>query len=288
MSNIIECIQNIGNISGKKSYEVFKIIKPHLIREFTSFLDSRRVDSRGCKRTVNLDLFFEAVFAVCDNSLKMCNLEKSCSINKSTYYKYLTLLRHQQFFENINKIVINQLRPKETISYTMIDTMTMKSMDGSVGLGRNPTDRGRKGLKCSTITDDKGIIHSAILAPANQHDSKLLVPTFEASVTDLTGQTCYADSGYAGSKYISRVNRLCHINLISKPKKTRAPGVMSHTLSPQQMIDLQQRRHRIERSNQNIRNFRGLMIKYSKTISTYQTYLFLAILCTNIYLLVTS
>jgi len=49
-------------------------------------------------------------------------------------------------------------------------------MDGHDGLGRNPTDRGRQGGKCSTMVDNNGVIHSVILTSANQHDATLLIP----------------------------------------------------------------------------------------------------------------
>ena len=127
MNNMIEIIQNLGRIIGKKSYEVFTAIKPHLIQEFNSLLESQRTDKRGRKKGINLNLFFEAMFIMCDNNLKMCHLKKCCGIAKSTYFK---ILSDNQFFEKINETVINQFRPKETIAYVICDSMTVKSMDG--------------------------------------------------------------------------------------------------------------------------------------------------------------
>ena len=138
------------------------------------------------------------------------------------------------------------------------------------------------------MLNHQGVIHSAYLAPANQHDARIMPPTVEASVTDLRGKTCYADSGYAGKNYIKRIHQSCQINLVSRPKKTRNPTVMSHTLSPIQTLMLQKHRNLIERINQNIRNFRSLMIKHVKKIDTYRTYLFLAIMCINIHMITSA
>lgn len=285
MVNIIDSILNLNIHTGKKFLEVYHGIKEYLIQEFTAILEQRKTDPRGRKRSVDLDKFFESMFAVCDNSLKTSNIQPYFGIPKSTYYKYFKVIVETNFFENVNKMIVNSFVPKEDVLYTITDTYTFKSMDGHDGLGRNPTDRGRRGGKCSTIVDNIGVIHSAVLSPANTHDAKLLAPTIEASVTDLTGKIMYADSGYAGAKYIGKINRACRINLISKPKKTRKIGVMSHSLSPEQTLHLQKRRNLIERINQNMRNFRGLMIKYFKQMTTYKTYLFLAILCINIYMI---
>jgi len=286
MSNIIDIIKNLNIHSERKLLDVYRGIQSYLIEEFTTIMNQRKMDPRGRKRIVNLNQFFEAMFAVCDNSLKLSNIQTYCGIPKSTYCRYFKIIKETNFFERINQLFVNSMAPMESIVYTITDSYTFKSMDGHDGLGRNPTDRGRKGGKCSMIVDNLGVIHSAILSSANTHDAKLLPPTIKASVTDLTGKIMYADSGYAGSEYIRRINQSCHINLISKPKKTRRIGVMSHSLSSEQTIHLKKRRNLIERINQNIRNFRGLMIKYLKQMDSYKTYLFLVILCINIYMVV--
>ena len=46
------------------------------------------------------------------------------------------------------------------ILYLITDTFTVKSMDGSEGLGRSCTDRGRKGLKVSLICDQNLVTHA--------------------------------------------------------------------------------------------------------------------------------
>jgi len=46
-------------------------------------------------------------------------------------------------------------------------------MDGSQGLGRNPFDRGRKGLKVSLICDQKLVTYAVHVAGANIYDAKI-------------------------------------------------------------------------------------------------------------------
>jgi hypothetical protein len=50
---------------------------------------------------------------------------------------------------------------------------------GGEKAGRNPVDRGKSGTKRSTAVDAKGIPLSTVAAPANHHDSPLLVETLE-------------------------------------------------------------------------------------------------------------
>jgi len=49
----------------------------------------------------------------------------------------------------------------------------VKSIDGSQGFGRNPTDRGRKGLKVSLICDKNLVTHAVHVVGANIHDAKI-------------------------------------------------------------------------------------------------------------------
>jgi hypothetical protein len=193
-----------------------------------------------------------------------------------------------KFLENIYKEFIKIYTENQTVSYLITDTFTVKSMDGSEGLGRSCTDRGRNGLKVSLICDQNLVTHAIHLESANRHDSKILIPTIHDSISNLKGKCCLADAGYAGSKYISTVEKQTGIRLLSKPKKTNNKLKMSHYVSPQESDMIQKNRNNIERLNGNIRNFRGLMIKYTKKISTYKTLLFVALLSITCYMIIIS
>lgn len=60
-----------------------------------------------------------------------------------------------------------------------VDGCITKARCGGEGAGRSPVDRGKQGLKRSTAVDPNGIPLGAIAAPANRHDSPLLVPALE-------------------------------------------------------------------------------------------------------------
>jgi hypothetical protein len=52
---------------------------------------------------------------------------------------------------------------------------------GGEKAGPSPVDRGKRGLKRSMAVDASGIPLGSVSAPANRHDSPLLIPTMEAS-----------------------------------------------------------------------------------------------------------
>ncbi len=64
-----------------------------------------------------------------------------------------------------------------------VDGCITKAPCGGEKAGKSPVDRGKQGIKRSTMVDANGIPLSAVCAPANRHDSPLLAPTLEALET---------------------------------------------------------------------------------------------------------
>jgi hypothetical protein len=85
------------------------------------------------------------------------------------------------------------------LSEVAVDYCITKAPCGGEEAGRNPVDRGKQGIKRSTAVDAEGILIGSVTAPANRHDSPLLVPTLEhasASVgAMLDGTSVYLDRG---------------------------------------------------------------------------------------------
>jgi Transposase DDE domain len=66
-------------------------------------------------------------------------------------------------------------------SEVAVDCCVTKAPCGGEKAGRSPVDRGKRGIKRSMAVDASGIPLGAVSAPANRHDSPLLVPTLEAA-----------------------------------------------------------------------------------------------------------
>jgi hypothetical protein len=86
------------------------------------------------------------------------------------------------------------------LSDVAVDGCITKAPCGGEQAGRSPVDRGKQGLKRSTMVDGEGIPLGTLAAPANRHDSPLLVPTLEhasASVGALPEEaSVHLDRGY--------------------------------------------------------------------------------------------
>jgi transposase len=80
-----------------------------------------------------------------------------------------------------------------------VDGCLTKAPCGGQVAGRNPTDRGKLGIKRSTLTDAGGLPLGVVSAPANRHDSPLLAPTLDVlkHLEPLPERTCvHLDAGY--------------------------------------------------------------------------------------------
>lgn len=80
-----------------------------------------------------------------------------------------------------------------------VDGCITKAPAGGEMAGRSPVDRGKQGIKRSTVVDANGMPLGAIAAPAHRHDSPLLAPTLDT--LDVLGplpatMTVHLDRGY--------------------------------------------------------------------------------------------
>ena len=110
-----------------------------------------------------------------------------------------------------------------------VDCCITKAPCGGEKAGRSPVDRGKQGTKRSTAVDARGIPLGTITAPANQHDSPLLVVTLEragASVGGLPeGTSVHLDRGYDSELTRERLERrglLAEISRKGKPAPLQA------------------------------------------------------------------
>jgi transposase len=86
------------------------------------------------------------------------------------------------------------------LSNVAVDGCITKAPCGGEKAGRSPVDRGKQGTKRSTAVDAVGMPLGTITAPANRHDSPLLVPTLTRASDSVGGlpqeARVHLDRGY--------------------------------------------------------------------------------------------
>lgn len=93
-----------------------------------------------------------------------------------------------------------------------VDGCITKAPCGGEKAGKSPVDRGKQGIKRSTAVDGRGIPIGGVSAPANRHDSPLLVPTLERARASVGGlpdlASVHLDRGYDSSLTRERLKEL--------------------------------------------------------------------------------
>ena len=178
------------------------IIEP-IFEQFCALLPEREVDVHplGCHRNRVPDrLVFDKLVQVLVFGCAYERIaDRSCSAT--------TLRRRRD--EWISSGAMEKLRQMVLEAYdrmiglelsdVAVDCCITKAPCGGQRAGRSPVDRGKQGIKRSTLVDANGIPIGAMTAPANRHDSPLLgktLDTLEVLGSLPEQMSVYLDRGY--------------------------------------------------------------------------------------------
>ena len=138
--------------------------------------------------------------------------------------------------------------------------------------GKNPTDRGKLGVKRSTLIDGRGVPLAVAVDGANVPDQKLVATTLDGipierpEPTPKEPQHLCLDKGYAGEPVDREVRQRgyephvpCKANEAPKPKHRRGKA----------------RRWKVERTHSWLNRARRLLIRWEKKVANYIGFLHL-------------
>lgn len=147
-----------------------------------------------------------------------------------------------------------------------IDGAMTKAPLGGEATGRNPTDRGKKGVKRSLLTEGNGIPIGVAVDGANRHDKKMTEKTLESMVVERpdpeeTEQNICLDKGYDYKdirELLAEWGYTAHIKTRGEEKKEKEtiPGYRA-------------RRWVVERTHSWMNRFRRLLIRWEKKVGNY-------------------
>ena len=148
---------------------------------------------------------------------------------------------------------------------------------GGKKTGKNPTDRGKRGVKRSTLTDQKGIPIGVVVAGANRHDVKLFQATLESIPIDRPGVKKYhkqhlcLDAGYVGDEVKDLAEKFGY-TLHVRGRGDEARDLKRGTGE-------KARRWVVERTHSWLNRFRRILIRWEKKSANYIAMLHLACAC---------
>jgi putative transposase len=192
---------------------------------------------------------------------------------KSTIYDNFAKWTSDKIFRNTWEDLINEYQERidydVNLTLQIIDTTTIKSINGYNCIGKNPTDRGRNATKLSLSVDKVGTPIGYCLAEASIHDSKLFEPTLKATILKSNKRvTLLADKGYSSNKS-KQIAKKYGMNLICPNKKNFRKPIFKKDVKSK-------KRYIVEASNSWIKQFRRLRLRYDGDIINYESFVLLA------------
>ncbi len=166
------------------------------------------------------------------------------------------------------------------LSRAIVDSASVRALKGGWHTGRNPTDRGKQGVKRHIVTDANGIPLLVHTGRANQRDEQLLEPLLLSlpTIPDALGQprskpeAVQGDRGYGFPWTILAVLAMGIVSLLAPRGKDQPHG-----------SGLGKTRYVVERTLAWLGNFRRLKLCYERKGMHFQSFNVLAacVVCAN-------
>ena len=204
----------INYLSEKISYQSFQRVKPTIIEILEKYLQNKTTSKHsGRKRTFDLNLFLDAIFQLLDNGDKSVWLKTHNQRIAGSYKRYLRLLKDS----NALQIAFDLILEKESEPFKLFaDSFIVKSIDGSQGVGPNPTDRFRNGIKCGLLIDERGVIWRSAIVTANKSENAVLNQLLKKPFK--TSKAVFTDAGFCFKPDAHAEFRKNGIRVVTKPK----------------------------------------------------------------------
>src|SRR3954454_21218509 len=183
---------------------------------------------------------------------------------------------HRRFQEWIQAGVCAAFWREGLLSYDAVNGIdwTWLALDGAMGkaplgkekTGRNPTDRGKRGVKRSVLTDGRGVPLAAGIDGANRNDHKLMRQTIEAipverpEPTPDQPQNLCLDKGYD----YAEPRALAEESGFTLHLRTRGKEITA-----KRHAQAKARRWVVERTHSWLHRFRAILIRWNKKPANY-------------------
>lgn len=198
-----------------------------------------------------------------------------CS-SSSTHRRFIEWVEAGVFerFWQVGLLAYDELKGLDWNWMSMDGAMSKAPLPGSKKTGRNPTDRGKQGVKRSLLTEAAGIPVAIVIDGANRHDMKLVEDTLNAAAplrpksTPDHPQGLCLDKGYDYDEVreiIKAFGYTAHI---------RTRGEEAQRLKRD--VGFKARRWVVERTHSWLNRFRRILVRWEKRVDTYLAMLHLA------------
>lgn len=219
---------------------------------------------RHARRTLN------GIFYVIRSGCAWNMLPQRVFGHKNTVHAAFIRWTRAGIFEKIHETFSSAFIEKNKPNYFAIDAALHRARHGGSGVGRNPTDRGKNGVKNTIVCTFDGTPLLALTSPANRHDiipARLLQTKMEVlfkhskEIKILAG-----DCAYDSADMYEWTRQQQNVVLFTKRKRKKAA---KEDATNRGSAD----RWVVESAHSWINNFRGILTRYARHEFAYQAML---------------
>lgn len=218
---------------------------------------------------------FEAIIYVLRTGIQWNALPREWGAS-STVHDRFQEWEQADFFKALWQVGLSEYDDLQGIEWEWqsVDGAMTKAPFGHAASGANPTDRGKRGVKRSLLTDGAGIPLAIVIDGANRHDVKLLTATLDGLViarpepTQEQPQHLCLDAAYEADwvrHELAERHYQPHIRPRGEEKREKV-----------QMPGYRARRWVVERTHSWINRSRRLLVRWEKKSENYLAFLHLA------------
>jgi putative transposase len=226
---------------------------------------------------------FEAMVYVLRTGIQWNALPREMGASSTVHERFQEWER-EGFFEEVWRAGLVEYEELEGIEWEWqsVDGVMTKAPLGRGASGPNPTDRAKKGVKRSMLTDGNGIPLAVVVDGANRPDAKLLVATLDGLVVarpappeeelDSEQQHLCLDAAYDSKEVRQELETRSyepHISLADKNKR-------SERKEARQYPNGRARRWVVERTHSWLNRSRRLLVRWEKKTENYLGFIHLA------------
>jgi len=220
----------------------------------------------------NLEKYINGILYILKTGCQWDELPKIYGPKSTVNTNFLKWTQDDIFKETWTELLVcydNEDDYNTNLTLQIIDTTTVKSINGCDVVGKNPTDRGRNATKISIITNKCGVPIAYCLEKASVHDSKLFEKTLKRTMLKTKKKvTLLADKGYSSMKN-KKIAKGYNINLICPNKSNFKQRIFKKDSKLR-------KRYIVEACNSWIKQFRRMRLRYENRITNFESFLLLA------------
>jgi len=228
---------------------------------------------------------FEAMVYVLRTGIQWNALPREMGASSTVHERFQEWER-TGLFEKLWRVGLAEYEELEGIEWEWqsVDGVMTKAPLGRGASGPNPTDRAKKGVKRSLLTDGNGIPLAVVVDGANRNDDKLLAATLDGIVVarpasegeeEESAEHLCLDAGY-DSEVVREEVELRGYEAHIRPRRDKKEKRSEEEDKKQHHPGAKARRWVVERTHSWLNRSRRLLVRWEKKTENYLAFVHLA------------